>query len=478
MKKKLISIILAIAMMATVAVAFAGCDIFNLPEGDPISDCVTETYTLAVLGGNVIFDNQQHMNHWVGDCIDIPTTRELSEGQSVFVVLWSSFPPAYVFNGWFEGNTLIERESSFYFTMPNRAVTLRPVWTRTCNITDCFPYICTCSKTEEFNPYGAGEGDIAIFGAKKVGVDFWRAEGLDDIANFNIWHQQSDRGEWIEYSIIWISERTALVEFANRVKSPEFLGVLGTWWDTAIDEMLEAYSEFFFANSNLVLVSMVEGVLTTGIRRTGVCVSGAVDITRTIFDDSEAITLGIPLTIGFPVSNRFVPTNMTINATTNIISRADTVVSTNRFVNIGAECICNDWQSRPIEVWVVLDTHLHLWVPFANSQDALNNSLNIGSTHAEVDEVMRIHRENSQRFHTENNTTFFNEIGLTFDSEKYTITMSCFSPFNIVTFYTVEAFNEFIEMMTTVIRSSVAQGISIARACNNPKKWGDGGNRG
>jgi hypothetical protein len=343
--------------------------------------------------------------------------------------------------------------------------------------TECGECDCICGLTGSTNndlptPYGAGEGDIAVFGAELVGVDFWRAEGLEDINNLGIWHQLSDRGNWIEFSIIWISERATLVEFANRVNDPAFLGVLGSRWDTAVEEMLEAYSEFFFANSNLVLVSMMEGVLTTGIRKTGICVSGAVDITRTIFDDCEAISLGIPLTIGFPVSKCFAPTNMTINTATNVVSRADMPPArANRFVSFGSECACDDWQDRPIEVWVFLHIHLHLSVPFLNSQDAFIDSAPLD----QIDEWIRIHRENSQKFNTANNTTFFNEIGLDFDSDKYSITMSYFSPFNIVIFYTVEAFNDFIEMMQTVTRSSAAQGISIARACNNPEKWRDGG---
>ncbi|MCL2797434.1 MAG: hypothetical protein FWD58_05225 [Firmicutes bacterium] len=331
-----------------------------------------------------------------------------------------------------------------------------------CECADCKPENAEIANLPDSDPYGAGGGNIAIFGATRIGVDFWRAEGLDDIDNLKIWHQLSDRGNWIEYSIIWMSERSALVEFANRVNSPAFLGVLGAWGDTAVEEMLEAYSEFFFANCNLVLVSMTEGVLTTGISKTGICESGAVDITRTIFDDDEAISLGISLTIGFPVPKSFTPTHMSINATTNVISRADTPpTSANKFVNFGSECTCDDWASRPIQVWVVLDTHLHLWVPFANSQDRITDML--------------VHRENSQRFHTTINTTFLNEIGLDFDSDKYSITMSYFSPFNIVTFYTVEAFNDFIELMQTVTKSSVAQGVSVARACNNPEKWRDEG---
>ena len=461
MKKKPISIIVAIAIMATIAVAFTACDGLFEPTGPGPG------YYLTIEGGHFSLDEEPCC------CSELLTNGRVIRNSPVRIFLGEELMAFFENDGgnigltlaWYDGDDRIRsNEWSFEFVMPTRNVVLEA---------RVVPESSNESPEVNANPYGAGEGDIAIFGAKKVGVDFWRAEGLEDINNLEIWHQLSDRGDWIEYSIIWISERTALVEFANRVNSPAYLGVLASWWDTAVEEMLEAYSEFFFANSNLVLVSMMEGVLTTGIRQTGVCVSGAVDITRTIFDDYEAISLGIPLTIGFPVPKCFVPTTMTINATTNVVSRADTPPArANRFVSFGSECTCDDWQSRPIEVWVVLHIHLHLSVPFLNSQDAFIDSAPLD----QINEWIRIHRENSQKFNTANNTTFFNEIGLDFDSDKYTITMSYFSPFNIVTFYTVEAFNDFIEMIQTITRSSVVQGVSVARACNNPEKWQDGGN--
>jgi len=227
MKKKLLAIILTIAMMTTVAVAFAGCDLL-IPPTQPSG------FTLSVLGGNVLFDSQQEMNDWEGDCEDLPCTKQLEAGEKAFVVLWSSFPPAYVFNGWFEGNTLIAREASFYFTMPNRAVTLRPVWTSTCSITDCFPYICTCSDIQEANGH------------------FFRLDFGGSLANF-------PRGEFRNEGqccckssqVIVFTSREQLQEFFYGVHSTTLSGSEWIRSETFTDT-INSFGDDFFENQNLV----------------------------------------------------------------------------------------------------------------------------------------------------------------------------------------------------------------------------------
>jgi len=150
---------------------------------------------------------------------------------------------------------------------------------------------------------------------------------------------------------------------------------------------------------------------------------------------------------------------------------------------IGAECDCPDWKNRNsnIEVLVTIGYHDYDWLPFVLSQDALLDTVDMNSTMCHVNEVTRKHRENSMEFHTTKNSMFFDEVGFCFDSNDYTITMSYFSSFNIVTFNTIDVFYEFKAVFANLTNSQVAQSASFIRLCNDPNKWNDwnddGGNR-
>ncbi|MCL2847936.1 MAG: hypothetical protein FWE13_04210 [Firmicutes bacterium] len=173
------------------------------------------------------------------------------------------------------------------------------------------------------NPYGAGDGDITVMGARKVGVYFWRADNLNDIDGLKIWHQwhYASFGSWIDFTIIWVSDFNAFEEFLYRRSYEEQREWYKAHGSGTSDSLLDIYNADFFENNNLVLITMVEGVLTTGMRVDRVNENGIIDITRTRFNDYEWLDEGIGLSISIIVSNDFTPTTISINMRTNRVRR-------------------------------------------------------------------------------------------------------------------------------------------------------------
>ena len=99
------------------------------------------------------------------------------------------------------------------------------------------------------NPYGRGHGDIAVIGARSIRDDFWRTSKLNDIDNLKVWHQQSDRGEWIEFTIVWIGEFSGLEEFAQKVICFDCVDSEAERWKTGCVCIIELYTADFFAGA-------------------------------------------------------------------------------------------------------------------------------------------------------------------------------------------------------------------------------------
>jgi len=186
------------------------------------------------------------------------------------------------------------------------------------------------------NPYGNGSGDITIMGASRIGLHFRRIGTVDDdrivddIDGIKIWHQRSDEGGWIEHTTVWIGNFNAFVEFSDRTfiiccccRGDCLCIIIYCNWqcDDRKNNLLNTFSKIFFENYNLVLVGMMEGVLTTGIRVDRVNDNGIVDITRTRFNDRSSIALGIPLHLSIPVDKDFIPYTMSVNMQTNYVRR-------------------------------------------------------------------------------------------------------------------------------------------------------------
>jgi|GEM_PF-5176156 len=118
MRKKLLAIILTITMLLGAAFILPAC---NLPS--------FERFTLTVDGGGV-FNNQSHFeNWWNNPRNDAPNTRNLREGGQVYIADVYLRGGIVVFDGWFDGDELLSRDSGFTFTMPARNVVVTAKWT-------------------------------------------------------------------------------------------------------------------------------------------------------------------------------------------------------------------------------------------------------------------------------------------------------------------------------------------------------------
>ncbi|MCL2556583.1 MAG: hypothetical protein FWE03_06190 [Firmicutes bacterium] len=114
MKKRLILIALTIAVFLSSVIILSACDL-NI-----------QRFELTTNGA--IFNSRTHFESWDGDTNHL-NTRQLRTGQTVYVVSDTFLPAIFIFDGWFDGDDFLTRESSFVFTMPNRNVTLMQRWT-------------------------------------------------------------------------------------------------------------------------------------------------------------------------------------------------------------------------------------------------------------------------------------------------------------------------------------------------------------
>lgn len=171
------------------------------------------------------------------------------------------------------------------------------------------------------NSYGDGHGDITVMGANRISADFWRHDGLNEIDGLKVWHQISDRGVWIDFTIVWIGEFSGLGAFAQKVFCGDCGEEIDGLWQRGCYCILETHTAEFFESNNLVLIAMMEGVLTTGMRVDNIRDNGTIDMTRTQFNDRVSILLGIPLQLSVVVDHNFTPTNMSINMRTNRVRR-------------------------------------------------------------------------------------------------------------------------------------------------------------
>ena len=186
------------------------------------------------------------------------------------------------------------------------------------------------------NPYGNGGGDIAIMGASRIDLHFRRiGTGLDertvdDIDGVKIWHQRSDEGGWIEFTIVWIDNFSAFIEFSNKTfafcsycrgNNYHFATYCHWQCNDRKDNLLNTYTIDFFQDNKLVLIAMTEGIRTTGMRVNSISKNGIIDITRTRFNDRTWLAVGYSLNLSIAVDNDFIPYTMSVNMQTNYVRR-------------------------------------------------------------------------------------------------------------------------------------------------------------
>ena len=164
------------------------------------------------------------------------------------------------------------------------------------------------------NPYGDGNGDITIMGAT-FSTFFGNTETYNDIEGLKIWHQKSERGNWIEYRIAWVGDCNALESFVGCCDEDN------KWYNQEYPCVLETYNEDFFKKSNLVLILMTEGVLTTGMSVDSITPDGIINMTRTQFCDRVYILLGIRLFLTIEVDKSIAPDTMSVNMRTVKVRR-------------------------------------------------------------------------------------------------------------------------------------------------------------
>ena len=130
------------------------------------------------------------------------------------------------------------------------------------------------------------------------------------------------------------------------------------------------------------------------------------------------------------------------------------------------ECTCIAGCHSDFQVVVILDIHDHKYLPFLKSQDTLPIYIIAHNPQADTNYILERHRENALQFYSNINRTFFEELGFALYSYNHRVTISYFTPFNAITFYSAAAFNDFYANAARLRRSRVASAVNIIRLCN------------